>query len=134
MTGFDFTGIAVSRARAKAKAAKVDARFLQADVTRLAASDVGTGFQLITDGGLLHGLSDIDRDAYVREIERVAAPGATLLIGAFDEGKRKGPRGISRAEIKRRFSGWELLESSPEAGVSSRPEDPIMVHELRRRS
>lgn len=134
VTAFDFTSAAVARARAKVQQAGVTVRVLQADVTRLARSDAGTGFQLIMDGGLLHGLDDAARDAYVREITRAAAPGATLLIGAFDEKDRRGPRGIGRQEIERRFGKeWEILGSTPEPAVSSRPDDPIVVYELRKR-
>jgi hypothetical protein len=107
---------------------------LQADVTHARASDLGTGFQLIVDNGLLHGLSDEGRDVYVRLVGAIAAPTATLLLAGFGEKKRRGPRGFDRPEVERRFaSGWELVGHWQDPAISKRPDDPIYVYELRRR-
>jgi len=106
----------------------------QADVTRLDSYDVGNGFELIVDNGCLHGLSDEGRAAYVRDVGAIAVPGTTLLLAAFSERKRRGPRGFDRPEVERRFApGWELLGSWRDAAVSKRPDDPIYVYELRRK-
>ncbi len=73
---------------------------------------MGTGFTLIVDNGCLHNLTDKDRDAYVREVSAVAAPDARLLIGGLDPGEQFGVRGITRAEIERRFNpAWTLLSA-----------------------
>ena len=73
---------------------------------------MGTGFTLIVDNGCLHNLTDKDRDAYVREVTAVAAPDALLLIGGLDPGEQFGVRGITRAEIERRFTpAWTLLSA-----------------------
>jgi hypothetical protein len=96
---------------------------------------VGVGFQLIVDNGLLHGLSDAGRDAYVRPGQHdCGAPNATLLLAGFGEKKRRGPRGYDRPEVERRFAaGWELLAHRKDPAISSRPDDPVYVYELRRR-
>jgi hypothetical protein len=61
--------------------------------------------------------------------------GGRLLIAGFLPGKRRGPSGVGRDEIERRFSpGWELLGSGVDPGVSNDPKDPIAVYELRRLS
>jgi cyclopropane fatty-acyl-phospholipid synthase-like methyltransferase len=134
VTAFDFLQVAVSRARAKAAAAGVSIHAMQADVTRVTASEIGSGFRLIVDNGLLHLLSDEARDAYVRLVSTVAAPQATLLLAAFAEKERRGPRGIDRREIERRFAtGWDLRGHWTDPAVSTRPNDPIYVYELRRR-
>ena len=66
--------------------------------------------QVIVDNGCLHNMSDGDRDAYVREVSTVAAPGARLLIVAFLPGGRFGVRGVEPAEMERRFTdAWTLL-------------------------
>lgn len=129
----DFVEHALERAREKARAAGVEVRFVRADVTTLSAADVGDGFRLIVDNGCLHGLPDASRDAYVERVTRLAAPGATLLVAAFPRGERRGPAGIDREEIERRFApAWRLEASAIEPGVSSSPEHPIHVHELTR--
>ena len=134
VTAFDFVLVAINRARAKAKSAGVSLRAMQADVTRVTALEIGSGFQLIVDNGLLHGLSDESRDAYVRLVSQVPAPQATLLIAAFAKRERRGPRGIDRSEIERRFAGaWDLRGHWKDPAVSRRPDDPVYVYELRRR-
>lgn len=115
VTGVDFVPRALEQARAKAAAADAPAEFVEADVTRLSSEGVGDGFQLIVDNGCLHNMSDADRDGYVREVGAVAAPGARLLVVAFLPGGRIGVRGVSAAEMGRRFAtGWVLLSSGGE--------------------
>jgi SAM-dependent methyltransferase len=133
VTGVDFVKRALERARAKTRAAGVSVRYQQADVTQLSAAGVGGGFDLVVDNGCLHGLSAGQRDAYVREISAAAVPGGRLLIMAFAERARRGPDGIDRAEVERRFaSGWELVASGKDAAASNRPDDPLYFYDLRR--
>jgi SAM-dependent methyltransferase len=132
VTGIDFVQRALDRARIKTAAAGVSVRYQQADVTQLSASGSGRPFDLIVDNGCLHGLSAGQRDAYAREIGAAAAPG--LLIMAFAEGRRRGPSGIDRAEVERRFAPlWELIASGKDGEASNRPSDPLFFYDLRRR-
>jgi len=118
VTGVDFVAKAVDKARAKAAANKVAVTFAQADVTRLSSEGVGRDFALIVDNGCLHGMSDEDRDAYVREVTSVAALDARLLIVAFPPGNFP-VRGITQADIEHRFTqDWELLSAGDEPGLS----------------
>ena len=134
VTAIDFVERALERARAKTTAAGVDVRYLRADVTKLAASEVGRGFDLALDGGCLHGLEDGARDAYIREVSAAVAPGGRLLLLGFAEGKRRGPRGFDRPEIERRFTpAWELVGTGVEPSVSSDDQSPIFFYDLRRR-
>ena len=76
--GWDVTGVelvakAVARARKRVAAAGVQMRIVRADVTRLRAGDVGTGFCLILNTGTFHGLTEPQRAAMGREITAVAA-------------------------------------------------------------
>ncbi len=129
-TGVDFVQRALDRARVKAEAARVDVRWVRGDVTRLRALGIGDGFSLIVDSGCLHGMSDVQRDGYAREVTAVAAPGAWLVIHAFLP-QNKPPRGIDRAEIERRFAGaWELVSAGP-AEVGAK-EGTLHRYELRR--
>ncbi len=112
VTGVDFVQRPLAKARAQAQAREASVNFVQADVTHLSSAGVGTGFTLIVDSGCLHNLTDKDRDAYVREVTAVAAPDARLLIDALDPGEQFGVRGITRAEIERRFTpAWTLLSA-----------------------
>ncbi len=133
VTGVDFVKQALDRATTKTAAAGVRVRYEQADVTQLSASGIGEGFDLIVDNGCLHGLNASQRDACVREVSAAAAPGARLLIMAFAEGRRRGPRGIGRAEVERRFASlWELIGSGKDAEASNLATDPLYFYDLRR--
>jgi SAM-dependent methyltransferase len=100
VTGVDFVPRAVRAAEKKAPAA----RLLVGDVTRLAELGVSGPFDLMLDMGCFHSIAESRRDAYVDEMARVAAPGATFLLFAFGE---EGPGGIiaPEPEIRRRFGG-----------------------------
>jgi len=118
VTGVDFVPKALGKAREKAAAKQVAVDFVHADATRLRSEGVGTDFSLIIDNGCLHGMSDGDRDAYVREVTAVAGPGARLLIVAFPPGSFP-VRGIDPADVEQRFGqGWELLSTGREPGLS----------------
>jgi len=133
VTGVDFVERALKKARAKAAAAGVRVRFVRGDATKLEEAGIGDGYRLVLDGGLLHGLSDDDRDAYVRGLTAVAAPGAALLLVAFEPGGR-APRGIAPADVARRFSaGWEMVWDARDDAISNQPGRPVRVYELRRR-
>ncbi|MEV0672419.1 class I SAM-dependent methyltransferase [Mycobacterium sp. NPDC050441] len=116
VTGVDYVAKPLKKARAKATG--LPAIFAKADVTQLSWSGIGAGFDLIVDSGCLHGMSADDRDAYVREVSAVAAPGAQLLIMAFIPGASMGVPGIGFDEVQRRFSGgWTLLSSGDEPAM-----------------
>ncbi len=115
VTAVDYVKQALEKARAKADAAGAVINFADADVTRLSSASLGDKFGLIVDNGCLHNRSDPDRDAYVREVSAIAAPGARLLVVAFEPGGRFGVRGVEPAEMERRFSrGWTTLSAGAE--------------------
>src|SRR5271168_2441761 len=115
VTAVDYVKQALEKARAKAETAGAVINFARADVTRLSSAGLGNNFGLIVDNGCLHNMSDGDRDAYVREVSAVAAPGARLLIVAFLPGGRFGVRGVQPAEMERRFtSTWTMLSTGSE--------------------
>ena len=114
-TGVDFVPKALDKARAKARAAGVPVDFIHADVTHLSQAWLDTTFQLIVDNGCLHGMSDGDRDLYVREITAAAAPGARLLIVAAKPGGPIGFLGLDQAEVEHRFApAWTLRSAIDE--------------------
>ena len=129
VTGVDFVAKAVEKARAKAEANKVAVNFARADVTRLSSESIGSDFGLIVDNGCLHGMSDADRDAYVREVTAVAAPGARLLLCEFIQGGSLGVPGIDPADVERRFAtDWTLLSSGSEPAMDHNGKDPARYY------
>jgi SAM-dependent methyltransferase len=115
VTGADFVPKALDKARAKARAAGVPVKFVQADVTHLSQAGIDEKFELIVDNGCLHGMSDDDRDLYVEEITAAAAPGARLVIVAAAPGGPVRFLGLGEAEVRSRFTPtWTLLSSAAE--------------------
>ena len=135
VTGVDFVGKAVDKARAKAEADKVAVNFAMADVTRLSSEGVGSNFGLIVDNGCLHGMSAEARDAYVREVTAVAAPDARLLLCEFIPGGTFGVPGIDPAEVERRFAvSWTPLASGSEPAMDHNGKDPARFYLFARAS
>ncbi|MGA8547662.1 MAG: class I SAM-dependent methyltransferase [Mycobacterium sp.] len=115
VTGVDFTPKALDAARAKARAADAAVNFVHADVTHLSEAGIDAKFQLIVDNGCLHGMSDTDRDLYVREITAAAARSAHLLIVGAKPGGPVRFLGLDQAEVERRFTpAWTLLSAADE--------------------
>jgi cyclopropane fatty-acyl-phospholipid synthase-like methyltransferase len=80
VTGVDFISKAVRMAREKIKQARVTARVLQGDVTRL--ENVTGLYNLILDIGCYHSLSDQEKRMYEANIHhRLASEGSLLLYG-----------------------------------------------------
>ncbi|GAA4545164.1 class I SAM-dependent methyltransferase [Mycobacterium paraffinicum] len=130
----DFVAKPLERARAKAAAAGAAVDFVQADVTELSRSGIGSNFELIVDNGCLHNMSDDDREAYVREISAVAAPDAWLLIVAFVPGGRVGVRGIGHTEMERRFAPtWTMLSAGDERELDRAEKTPARYYLFQRR-
>jgi len=114
--GWDVTGVelvakAVARARKRAAAASVPMRIVRADVTKLRASGVGTGFRLILDTGTFHGLTGPQRAAMGREITAAAAVDTTVLLDVFAPGRRGPlPRGATPSDIEAAFPAWQITD------------------------
>lgn len=121
VTGIDAVAAAVNRAKARARTASVEARFVHGDVTRLPTDHLDGPFDLFLDIGCLHGLRDAQRAAVGEQVTSVAAPGATLLLLAFRPGRRGPlPRGATRGSIETAFPGWSVLDEQP-ADVTGMP-------------
>lgn len=111
VTGVDIVPKAVHAARERARRAGVEGRFVAGSVTALSAADVGSGYRLILDFGVVHGLSPEQVRAVGREVTMVAAADATLLMYAVMPGRRGPlPRGLSRAEIEEAYAGWTITD------------------------
>ena len=132
VTGVDVVGKALRRAHYRVREASVDMRLVQGDVTKLRATDVGTGFRLVLDTGTFHGLTAAEREAMGREVSAVAAPDAALLLIAWAP-KRRGPlpRGVSRSEIEAAFPGWDVTDVGESGFEAPKPVELLMKPEER---
>lgn len=132
VTGVDFVEKALAAARSKVGGRTVT--FAKADVTQLRSEGISGPFDLVSDNGCLHGMSVDDRDAYVREVSAVTAPGGRLLIVAFIPGSSYGVPGITAGEVQRRFAvGWTLLASGDEPQLDHNGRNPARFHLFQRR-
>ncbi len=130
VTGIDIVGKALRRAHERVREADVDMRLVQGDVTKLRATDVGTGFRLVLDTGTFHGLTATEREEMGREVSTVAAPDATVLLLAWVP-KRRGPlpRGVSRSEIETAFPGWDVTDVGESGFEAPKPVELLMKPE-----
>jgi len=109
VTGIDVVPKALRIARERARDAGVESQFVEGSVTALAAVGIGSGFRLVLDFGVVHGLPAEHVRAGGREGTAVAAENATLLMYAFSPGRRGPlPRGIDREEIEHAYSEWRI--------------------------
>lgn len=102
-TGIDLSGRAIALARAKATRRHVDVDLRELDA--LQAHRMGRVFDVVTDSGLFHALSDAGRVAYARSIARVLRPGGLLHVLCFSDQEPGwgGPRRVTRAELQSTF-------------------------------
>ncbi|MFT4127080.1 MAG: class I SAM-dependent methyltransferase [Gordonia sp. (in: high G+C Gram-positive bacteria)] len=111
VVGVDFVPEAIAAARARSDTAAVD--FVVGDAPDL-TSVVAGPFDFFLDGGCFHGLSPQERIGWGRGVGALAAPGATLLMVAFDPWPSTPrppnvPAGASLDEIREVLPGWAVL-------------------------
>jgi SAM-dependent methyltransferase len=130
VTGVEFVPKALRRARERAQDAGVEVRLIEGDVTALRATSVGSGFRFLLDFGLFHGLTDEQREAMGGEVSAVAAPGATMLMLAWEPARRTLlPRGASRGDIEAAYPARKVIDEDalvdePRAPKYVRKADP----------
>ena len=112
VNGIDPAKEMVARATAKARRAKVPARFQEAFAQQLPFADAS--FDALTCTLALHHVADHDRPTAVAEMYRVLRPGGTLLIGEFQAAgrRRRWPR-------LHRFGAEDTLEQARELTASA---------------
>jgi cyclopropane fatty-acyl-phospholipid synthase-like methyltransferase len=98
VVGVDFSGVAIRRARHKARAANLPIRFFVDDAARFSAVD--GPFDLILDIGCFHALAVDARPAYLETIGRFLAPGGTWLLYAMRRSaEAESAFGLTEADI-----------------------------------
>jgi len=107
--GIDLSSLAIERAREKAAARGIEARFEVADALNLA--DLGLTYDTIIDSGLFHVFDDVDRARYVESLASVLTPGGTCYLMCFSDRQpgTVGPRRVSEEELRAAFGeGWAV--------------------------
>ena len=114
VTGIDFVGEAIRRARRKAAERGQSVRLLVKDATTLGGRD--ERFASVIDCGLFHVFSDDHRRRYVQGLAQVLQPGGRLFLLCFSDAEpgAEGPRRVSRQELYDAFAdGWEVESVRP---------------------
>ncbi len=114
--GVDVSPLAVERARGKAAARGIEARFEVADALRL--GDLGRSFDTIIDSGLFHVFDDDGRAGYVGSLASVLRPGGRLYLMCFSDAQpgTLGPRRVSQDELRSAFAdGWTIIAIQADA-------------------
>ncbi len=117
-TGMDISAEAIRKARAKAQARGVLARFVVADLRSLASNgvaastaDPGERYDVVIDSGLFHVFGDEDRARYVTGLAAALRPGGRCYVMCFSDRQPGdfGPRRVSEGELRAAFaSGWSI--------------------------
>jgi ubiquinone/menaquinone biosynthesis C-methylase UbiE len=118
VVGVDLTPTAVAAATKAAQERGLNnATFEEADITSFSGHD--GRFNTVVDSTLFHSLAVEDRDAYLRSVHRVAAPGAGYYVlvfakGAFPDGLETKPNEVDEDELRSAVSQyWEIDEIRP---------------------
>lgn len=118
-TGVDLAPTAIAKARAKAHARGLDARFLVLDA--LTVDSLGETFDVVIDCGFFHVLSDAGRARLAEVLRQVMAPGATYHLLCFSDKVpgNAGPRRIRRDEIRSAFGDGLTVDSITESSIEA---------------
>jgi SAM-dependent methyltransferase len=113
VTGVDFAGEALVKAREQAASEGVKVEWIQADVGQLGQLGLEPGYDLIYDFGCIQGLPDAARQGAANGVTGLASPGAVLLVFAFGPNRQfMLPRGMEEAELVALLGGsWDLEQT-----------------------
>lgn len=109
VTGVENVPKALKEARRRADAAGVKLEIRDGDVTRLDDLHLEPGYDLFWDFGCFHGLSDQQKQDYVRGVSHLARPGSILQMMAFVKSRPPLPKAVTREELESCFTGWRLV-------------------------
>jgi methyl halide transferase len=100
VTATDISPLALEQARHKAASARVNIRFLEADVLNL--PPLGAPFPFFFDRGCYHVVRRIDVERFLSTLERISQPGTIglVLTGNAKEKHEPGPPVVSEQEIR----------------------------------
>jgi SAM-dependent methyltransferase len=98
VTGVDFVGRAIKKAREKTRKAGVSAEFLVADVTKL--EPISVKFDLILDIGCFHSLDEGEKLEYIANLYRLTGPGNYYLMYGFISVDNDSGPGIQESDLR----------------------------------
>jgi SAM-dependent methyltransferase len=113
--GVDLAPQAIARAREKAAARDVQARFQVADALQLGPgqpSELGQEFDTVIDSGVFHVFNDDDRARYVASLGSVTRSGGHCYLMCFSDRQpgTDGPRRVTEDELRAAFrDGWTVI-------------------------
>ena len=99
VTGVDFVGKAIRKARTKARNSGLNIDFLIDDVTRL--EQVVGVFDLVLDIGCFHYLSQSNKGKYIQNLKRLLSPNGTFLLYGFVSSSGESDVGITPSDLDR---------------------------------
>jgi SAM-dependent methyltransferase len=114
--GVDIAPRAIERARAKAAARGLPARFEVADA--LSLGELGAAFDTVIDSGLFHVFDDEARARYVASLASVTRPGGHCHLMCFSDRQPGdiGPRRVRQDELRTAFhDGWTITSITADA-------------------
>lgn len=98
VTGVDFAARAIKKAKKRLRKADVQAELIVDDVTEL--QGLSGPFDLILDIGCFHGLSEEGVAKYIRNLDRLLAPGGYLLLYGFFKGPEESGTGLLESDLE----------------------------------
>ena len=104
---------ALDRGRERVRAAGVEMKLVQGDVTRLSKGEVGDGFHLMLDTGSFHDFDTEQQRGMARSMDALATRDATIILLSWPRRVRPLIRGVSREEIEAAFAGWRITDVEP---------------------
>jgi SAM-dependent methyltransferase len=129
VTGVDFASRAIDQARKKVKKAGVNADLRVGDVTCL--DGIGGPFSFALDLGCFHGLAGKEKGAYLRQIDRILAPGGTWFMYAFLRPPGdSSPPGLSPVDLERISARFVLRSRLDGFERGSRPSAYFIFEKL----
>lgn len=113
VTAVDNVDKALAGAKERAADEGVEVQWVRGDVAELDRLGLEPGYDLLYDVGCIHGLSDSARREVAAGLTQLAAPEATLLIGAFKANRNPLlPRGMNKEDVVALLhDSWDLQES-----------------------
>lgn len=99
VTGVDLSQNAIELAKKRAEEAGVTVNFKQGNALNLPVEDESIDFA--NDRGCFHVLSTEDREAYVKEVQRVLKPGGVLLLRGCRSNDIELERPVNDVNIER---------------------------------
>jgi len=107
VTGVDFVGRAIRKAKKKAQQAGVSVELFVDDVTNL--KQITGNFDFVLDIGCYHSLDADDQDGYVRKLERITGEGSVYMMYGFFRTSDGSGRGMSTSDLDRFETSFDQI-------------------------